>query len=473
MTSPVTLFHCTLPCCRGQASVTAPSVRSTDPAPIVHYDSLIAILDSVCMLPSVKDLLSAIEAPRRRTGRKGYSPLSMFRAWLTKFLIGRENTQAFIRELKRPEGLRGVCGLVNGVPHKSTFSRFFSRLSENTDALESAQAELVKAMVKYLPDLGLHLAIDATDVPSYSSSRRQRKKVPVEQRTDPDATWGYRTPKSKHGGGTGKRGKSENKDKNGDGHFDLFCGFKAHTIADVTTGLPLGYIVHPANVSESRELPKVLDKVLDRHSDWLKPDYLMGDKVFDGEPSHDAIMKRGITPIIDIKRPASTTGGGTKHPNRHKGGLYAPDGSPTCPDAVHTSMEYIGTVRESDGSIFHEYRCNPNGCPLKSRSSGAMLYCDTREIHREKVEEGNYRMQGPVARANPLWKELYDQRLEIERLFSRLKESRSLESLTYRGLPKVRAHVGLSVLSYLGTALGRVREGRIDLIRTMTMEDEF
>ena len=472
MTSPVTLFHCTSPCCRGQVPVAAPSVRSLDPEPITRYDSIAMILDSICMLPSVKDLLSAIEAPRRRTGRKGYSPVSMFRAFLSRFLLGQKNTQAFIRELKRSVGLRIACGLVNVVPHKSTFSRFFAKLAENTDVLESAQAELVRAMVKYLPDLGLNLAIDGTDIPAYANLRRQKESIPREQRTDVDADWGYRTPKSKYGGGTGKRGGgAKMRDKNGDGHFDLFCGFKAHMICDTRTGLPLGYIVLDARQSESTELPNVLDKVLGMHSDWLKPHYLMGDKIFDGEPSHDAVMKRGIVPIFDIKKPASK--GPTKHPNRHKGGLYGPDGSPTCPDSEHTVMEYLQTVRESDGAIYHEYRCNPNGCPLKSRSTGAMVYCDRREIHREKVEEGNYRMQGPVARANPFWKELHDERPEVERLFSRLKDSRSLEALTYRGLPKVRVHVGLSVLGYLGTALGRVREGRIDLIRTMTLEDEF
>ena len=48
-----------------------------------------------------------------------------------------------------------------------------------------------------------------------------------------------------------------------------------------------------------------------------------------------------------------------------------------------------------------------------------------------------------------------------------------MDKLTYRTLTKVGAHVGLSVLSYLGTALGRVRSGKIDEIRTMTLEDEF
>ena len=463
--TPATVFQCTSPYCLGQVP-TAPPGQSADSPAISAYDSMAMILDSTCMLPSIKDLLAEIQSSRRHAGRKGYSVVSMFRAFLSKFLLGRESTQAFLRELKRSAGLRTVCGLVSDVPHKSTFSRFFARVAENAAALEDAQAELVRAIWKYLPGLGLKLAIDGTDISAYANLKRQAEKIPREQRTDRDAEWGYRTPKSKYGGVSKKKGE-----KKGDDHDDKYCGYRVHMICDIETGLPMGYTFHPADVSESTELPIVLDKVLDTHADWLRPHYLLADKGYDGEPNNDACMKRGIVPIVDIKNPASR--GATKHPNRHKGGLYAPDGSPTCPDSEHTPMEYIRTVREPDGEIYHEYRCNPNGCPLKSRSSGAMLYCDSREVHRERVQEGNYRVQGPVARASHLWAELMPERVEIERLFSRLKGSRSLESLTYRGFPKVRAHVGLSVLAYLGTALGRVNADNMDGIRTMTLEDEF
>ena len=464
MTSPATLFQCTAPCCLEQVNDAAWSGLSADPEPS-KYDSMAMILDSTCMLPSIKDLLAAIESPRRLTGRRGYSVVSMFRSLVAKFLLGSESTQAFIRELKRSAGLRSVCGLVNGIPHKSTFSRFYAKLAENAAALEQAQVEVVTVIRKYLPNLGLTLAIDGTDVQAYTKQYKKKETY-----SDPDAKKGPRTPKSKHGIVVTKRTKKNDGDGSGDGHKEFFIGYKVHMICDTETGLPLGYTFHPANVSEKRELPKVLDKVLGQY-DGLAPHYLTRDKGYDGEPIADAIMKRRIVPIIDIASPASK--GPTKHPNRHKGGLYDPIGNPTCPDSQHTPMSYLGSERADDGHIYHLYQCNPDGCELKKRSSGAMVYCSTREIHREEVEEGNYRIQGPVARANSLWQELYDKRSEIERLFSRLKGSRSLDKLTYRTMPKVRAHVGLSILGYLGTALGRVRAGDMDGIRTMTLEDEL
>ena len=159
----------------GASRIRPPAVQSeplTD-----EYDSMVGIIDSICLLPTIKDVLSAIEsAPRLRKGRPGYSVLSMFRAFLAKFLLGHESTQAFIRDLKRSVGLRTVCGLVRGVPHKSTFSRFYAKLAENAAVLESAHSELVNAIRKYRPDFGRKLAVDATDIAAYANRKRQGEK---------------------------------------------------------------------------------------------------------------------------------------------------------------------------------------------------------------------------------------------------------------------------------------------------------
>ena len=376
----------------------------------------------------------------------------------TKFLLGHESTAKLIRDLKRSGGLRRICGLVNGVPSKSTFSRFYGKLAgpQNAERIEAAHFQLLAMLRKYLPSLGQHLAIDGTDIQAHAN--RFRKVI-----SDPDARFGYRTPKGSSTGGSKKTSKEE-------GEGEIFLGFKLHTLCDSKFGIPLGYTLHPADVSESTELPNVVDHVSEMNP-WIEPHYLTADKAYDGEPNHAACIERGIVPIIDIKKPASK--GPAKHPNRHKGGLYAPDGSPTCQDSEHTPMEWVGTVRTADGEIYHEFRCNPEGCPLKARSSGGMLYCNPKERYFEKVKPNNYRMLGPVARANPLWKELYDERTEVERLFSRLKGSRSLDDLTYRTIKKVRVHVGMSVLGYLGTALGHVKAGEPDEIRKMTLDEEY
>ena len=68
------------------------------------------------------------------------------------------------------------------------------------------------------PALGEILAIDATDTPAYASPNRE---IPA----DPDATWGYRTPKN-------KIPKAEK------GKKDLFFGYDADVISAAHYGPP-------------------------------------------------------------------------------------------------------------------------------------------------------------------------------------------------------------------------------------------
>ncbi len=145
-------------------------------------------------------------------------------------------------------------------------------------------------------------------------------------------------------------------------------------------------------------------------------------------------------------------------------GLYDVQGRPTCPDSETTPMEYIATDPKTGE---HLYRCNPAGCELKAKSSGAMLYCDRREIYREKPTPENYRVVGVVARASAEWKSLYAERPIIERMFGSMKTSRILNQHQYRTQKKVETHANLSVLTYLGTMLGRAKAGEFKRIRRM------
>ncbi len=76
------------------------------------------------------------------------------------------------------------------------------------------------------------VAIDSTDVPAYGNSRRTEP-------ADPDARWGYRTPKN---------------NTRTDGG-EMFYGYKLHATCDAYYGFPLSWEVMPANVSDSPNCP--------------------------------------------------------------------------------------------------------------------------------------------------------------------------------------------------------------------------
>ena len=61
MSVPATHNQFTFPCCSRQVHLPALPIES-DPELQVRYDSMAEIMDSVCLLPAVKELLWDIEA---------------------------------------------------------------------------------------------------------------------------------------------------------------------------------------------------------------------------------------------------------------------------------------------------------------------------------------------------------------------------------------------------------------------------
>jgi len=63
------------------------------------------------------------------------------------------------------------------------------------------------------------------------------------------------------------------------------------------------------------------------------------------------------------------------------------------------------------------------------------------------------------------WEGIYRQRSAIERVNSRLKEQRRLDSHCFRGLEKLGFHCHLAVLSLLAGALAKAQRDQMDEIR--------
>ncbi|WP_346023627.1 transposase, partial [Alkalibacterium indicireducens] len=116
-------------------------------------------------------LIKALDE-ERPTGRNDYSNLSMWRAFIAKFVFQHPTVQSLIRELNRNSQLRQICGfqthhiLVNGeskkvlAPSASAFSRFSFRLTNHLEKVEGIFTTLLETLYKELPELGENLAID-------------------------------------------------------------------------------------------------------------------------------------------------------------------------------------------------------------------------------------------------------------------------------------------------------------------------
>lgn len=185
-------------------------------------------------------------------------------------------------------------------------------------------------------------------------------------------------------------------------------------MADVTYGLPICGFTTTAARNDSPEFPGLLDRAAAVHSRF-SPDYVLADMGYDRRANHQEVLDRDAVPIIHIRRPA---------PKRLYEDVYGEDSNPTCIGIVR--MQYV----RSDPERGHLYRCPVGGCHLKGRKG--VLYCEDTQWHKPQ----NPRPIGPVPRDSDRWRELYDLRQAVERVFKSVKESRRLERHCIRGRPR-------------------------------------
>ena len=174
-------------------------------------------------------------------------------------------------------------------------SRFVTRLADHQDVvvqvLVAATNDIRELIPKVMdgedtagnkaPPLGQFVAVDSTLFESFSNPNR----LPV---SDPDATWGL-----KH---------SARAKENGE---EFGFGYKMHLVSDCFYGVPLDFIVTPANEGDSPILRSLMDKARETHP-WLKPAFLMADRGYDSKKNHQHLAKDGTIPIIHMRRPANS-----------------------------------------------------------------------------------------------------------------------------------------------------------------------
>ena len=224
--------------------------------PAVAPDDLTAALDL-----ADDDLLFARLRRYNHTGRRPYDVRSMWRAVLTKYLLGIRYNVELVALLRSNAAARDACGFDDGIPNESIVCRFFKRLTRHRGLVEDAVHRLVNRVAEAInerktpkqPPAGLMMAIDSTDIESFCDVRSKPY-------TDPNAAWGHRTPKHHAPNKADDQGKKD----------EFFFGFKMHAVCDAYWGFPVAHIILPANQSDSPTLPTLTAQALKRHP-HLKP----------------------------------------------------------------------------------------------------------------------------------------------------------------------------------------------------------
>jgi transposase len=236
------------------------------------------------------------------TGRRPYEYQPFIRSAWAKHYFGIEKTKQLIQRLKSDPNLRLLCGFKK-VPGRSSFSRYFTELSETTIMSETLDALVLQA---HKDKVVYHVSRDSTAI----AAREKIVKKAVEKR-------------GKRRRGRPKKGEirciapesriekqvhespevslkeidtacSYGCKKNSQGNIHFWHGYKLHLdISDC--GFPLSACVTGANVHDS-QLAIPMEKMTERKVTFC---YSLMDTAYDSKVIDDFIRNRGRIPIID------------------------------------------------------------------------------------------------------------------------------------------------------------------------------
>lgn len=213
-------------------------------------DRLDAIL---AVLPD--DLLSTLKAP---TGRPGYGPKTLLRAYVATFVLNSSSIAAALRAIADNPQFTNAVG---GAPTKFALCRFIAKIKD-TDILQRVMSLVGTSLKELLPDLGHTVALDSSDVDAWSSYRR----------TDPDAT--------------------SSRKKGTDGRMKWWYGYKLHMVSDAEHEIPLGAYVTPANESDMHQVGPSLSLLP------APPRFVLADTGYSSAANRQIVEEYHAVPVI-------------------------------------------------------------------------------------------------------------------------------------------------------------------------------
>ena len=380
-----------------------------------------AAFESLCD----EDIIRTLER-KHWIGRKGYPVRAMWRVAIGMRLL---NQPIFYRFQKEQLGgnpfLLRLCGFSNGdAPTRSAYSRFWDRLLEVEELIVDCSAQMADSLIAQVPGFGKLIAVDGTKIYAWSNQHRRT--------SDPDAR-------------SGIKGKT---------YQDKWYGYLAHVVSCATWAIPIGILVTPANAHESPLMLPLL-RMMNEKVKNLAPEAILADSAYDSYENYQTIVEEfKAIPIIDLNLRR------LKGKSARFEDIADERGTPYC--AAGMPYTFWGYDRKQK---VLKYRC-----PLSCGKQGCLWIekcSDSRYGHVIKIRPpDDYRRFIQVPRHTEHWKELYNKRVNVEHVFAMSKGFRALERPHMRGLANVRLHCLLSIMAMQAWALGMIKLGQPERIRS-------
>jgi hypothetical protein len=422
------------------------------------------------VLPDEK-LVSLLEQKRGK-GRDDYPIRPMWNALLAGVVFQHKNAAELLRELRRNGELRQVCGFdpflgSDAVPPEHAFSRFLSSIVEQRVLITQMFHELVDELKKELPELGVKTAVDSKAIPSFGKPVRDEEKLAESDgRRDTDADWGKKTYK-----GTRKDGTTWEK-------VIKWFGYKLHLLVDSAYELPLAFEVDVASSSDMTHLTPLVDDVEERHKEIHDDmDETAADRGYDSADNNTALFDdHGIKPVIDTRTLWKNKKFENLFPDRYDVFCYDESGKLycSCPSERkgEDELRELAFVGFEKDRMTLKYRCPAAafGFECQGRAECEKLspigVGDFGRVVRVPLKLDR-RIFTPIARHTDKWEKAYDRRTSVERVNSRLDQVLGFERHTIRGKNKMEMRVTLALVVMLAMALGRIRIGQSEKMRSL------
>jgi len=464
------------------ATIPQPSLFSWE-----HVDTASDLDRLKLVLSAMPDekLVAALESDRGR-GRDDYPVRATWNSVLAGVVYQHLSIASLRRELRRNGELRKVCGFdpvlgEKAVPTDSAYSNFLENLMAHEAQVRAMFHTLVELLRVEIPDLGRFLVFDGKALPSFAKAPKKEAGGDGEQaseaalaaqddepdrRRDDDADWGVKTYRGKRADGTPWE------------KVVTWFGFELHLLADSVHEMPLDYKVTKASASEQPELLALVKetselhpKIVARHPQQGQAEQLAADKGLDSEENNKRLFDDyGIRPIIDKRSDWKKGEDETRalFPDRADTVVYDVRANISCicpATGEKRAMTYWGF--ESDRGTL-KYRCPAvaNGFECRGREGCPGAQGDYGKVVRIPIEQDR-RMFTPIPRDSDAWEKAYDRRTAVERINSRIDRVLGFELHTIRGLKKMEVRVGIALIVLLAMALGRIRAGQRDQMRSL------
>ena len=268
----------------------------------------------------------------------------------------------------------------------------------------------------------------------------------------------------------------------------LWFGYGLHLIADTRYELPVAFEVTRASASEPGVLEDLFAKMprmADRCADFS------ADRGLDNAFQKKQLWDRWtIRPLIDTrlmwKAEKEAPGYDPQQPITRA--LFAE----RADVIVHDERGRVSCVCPETGEVraiaFQGFEADRGACgTLKYRCPAAAFGFEcagSEACHRAGgVKPGEYgrilrvdlnnhdrRIFTPTPWGSPSWRRSYDRRSAMERINSRLDRSFNFETHYIRGLAKMKTRVGLALAVMMALALGQVRAGHAERMRSLVGE---